>query len=118
MSKIESINKSSSRGANYKTEPYPLEFRESAVKLALDSNGPVSHIANNLGISKGTLYNWVSKATSKGSANANNSNIRIQSKNNSHMEEIKNLKTKLDKVTQERDLLKKAAAYFARESQQ
>lgn len=125
MSKNKSTNNhSKSRRAKYKTEPYPLEFRESAVKLALESNGPVAHIADDLGISHGTLYNWVSKATHKNSGSFdgyNGNNVKSVFRNsNSHIkteEENKRLKAELEKVTEECDLLKKAAAYFARDAQ-
>ncbi len=96
-------------------QPYPIEFKESAIKLALESDEPTSHVAQNLGIHKKTLYNWIHLYYKQKNGN-NNSTV---SKNHIHscIEENRRLKTEISKVTQERDLLKKAAAYFAREVQ-
>ena len=38
---------------------YPAEFKESAVKLAVESGRPVAQTARELGVSKDTLYSWV-----------------------------------------------------------
>jgi transposase len=44
-----------------KTKVYTSEFKASAVKLAVESERPLSHTARELGVSKDTLYGWVSK---------------------------------------------------------
>ena len=92
---------------------YPLEFRTSAVKLAIESDQPAAQIARDLGINNNTLYNWVNKYSNSYKNNQNN----MQVSNESCFEENKRLKKELTLVKQERDLLKKAAAYFAKESQ-
>lgn len=90
---------------------YTSEFKESAIKLALESDQPIAQTAVNLGIKKSTLYTWIQKYS--GSKTTIN-----KSKDNEHIyDENKRLKKELARVTQERDLLKKAAAYFAKESQ-
>ena len=94
-----------------KTKPkiYPAEFKESAVKLAIESKQPVARTAKELGITKTTLYSWVDKYS-----RPKESMVRTDE----HLyDELKRLKKDLARITQERDLLKKAAAYFARESQ-
>ena len=84
------------------------EFKESAVKLAIDSKRPVAQVAKELGITKTTLYTWVDKYS-----RAKEPMMRTDE----HLyDELKRLKKELVIVTQERDLLKKAAAYFAKES--
>jgi len=88
---------------------YSSEFRESAVKLAIESNHPIAQIAKELSIKKNTLYSWVDKY-SKPKEPAMRTDEHIYDEN-------KRLKKELARVIQERDLLKKAAAYFARESQ-
>lgn len=93
-----------------KTKPnvYSAEFKESAVKLAVESKQPVAQTAKELGITKTTLYSWVDKYS-----RPKESMVRTDE----HLyDELKRLKKDLARVTQERDLLKKAAAYFARES--
>lgn len=44
-----------------KPKIYSLEFRESAVKLANESNQPIAQTAGDLGINKNKLHTWVSK---------------------------------------------------------
>ena len=91
---------------------YPLEFKTSAVKLAVASDQSVAQIARDLGINDNTLHTWVSKYSNSNKINQNN-----MANNENSFEEIKRLKKELTLVKQERDLLKKAAAYFAKESQ-
>jgi transposase len=94
-----------------KTKPkiYPSEFKESAVKLAIEFKQPVAQTAKELGITRTTLYNWVDKYS-----RPKEPAMRTEE----HLyDELKRLKKDLARVTQESDLLKKAAAYFAKESQ-
>jgi len=89
-----------------KPNTYTLEFKESAVKLALDSDETIPQIANNLGVNANTLYTWVHNA----SKSKENNNVLTKETSD---EEIKRLKKQVLRLTQERDILKKAAAYFA-----
>ena len=91
---------------------YPLEFKTSAVKLAVESDQSVAQIARDLGVNDNTLYSWINKYSNSYKNNQNN----MQVNNESCFEENKRLKKELTLVKQERDLLKKAAAYFAKES--
>ena len=87
---------------------YPAEFKESAVKLAIESKQAVAQTAKELGITRTTLYNWVNKYSRP---------KEPLMRTDEHLyDELKRLKKDLARVTQERDLLKKAAAYFAKES--
>jgi transposase len=92
-----------------RSKPYPSEFKASSVKLAVESSVPIAQTAKNLGININTLHNWIAKYSPQKESS-------MQQKEH-HFDEIKRLKKELARVTQERDLLKKAAAYFARESQ-
>jgi len=87
---------------------YPLEFRVSSAKLAMESDQPMSQTARELGVSPKSLYGWVN--TYSGDHCKTNTSKEPQS------EEIKRLKKELSKVTLERDILKKAAAYFAKDA--
>lgn len=92
-----------------KAKLYTSEFKESAVKLANETRQPVAQTARELGITKTTLYAWVNKYSKPKD---------VIMRTDEHLyDELKRLKKDLAKVTQERDLLKKAAAYFAKESQ-
>jgi len=91
---------------------YPLEFKVSSAQLAVDSDQPISHTAKDLGINHNTLHNWMAKYS-----DSNHINHKNMSNNKAVcFEENKRLKKELAMVKQERDLLKKAAAYFAKES--
>lgn len=92
-----------------KTKTYPSEFKESAVKLAIESKNPMAQTARELGVNSNTLYTWVGKYSKPKES--------IMRTDEHLYDEVKRLKKELAKVTQERDLLKKAAAYFAKESQ-
>lgn len=95
--------------SNQQGKAYPSEFKESAVKLALESTNSVAQTARELGIKANTLYNWMSLYCNTKAANQPEREM-------SHpFDEIKRLKKELAQATQERDILKKATAYFAKE---
>lgn len=91
-----------------KYQNYSSEFKESAIKLVLESKQSVSQTAKNLGINANTLHNWINKFS--------NYEGGYSGSQEHHFDEIKRLKKELSRVTEERDLLKKAAAYFAKEA--
>ena len=91
-----------------KPNNYPSEFKESAVKLAIEADQPIAQTAKELGINVNTLHTWIGKYSRPKAASLRTTEH--------HFDEIKQVKKELARVTQERDLLKKAAAYFAKES--
>lgn len=90
---------------------YPEEFKQEAVRLVRDSARPVAQVARDLGISESLLYRW---RTQHRQAEAQGTTRAVQ---RTEAEELTHLKRELVRVTQERDFLKRAAAFFARESQ-
>ena len=90
---------------------YSMEFKESSVKLAIESAQPIAHTARELGINPNTLYTWINKYSIAPNANGS----KVHSDNRAY-DEIMKLKKELARVTQERDILKKVTAYFAKES--
>lgn len=94
-------------------ENYTAEFKAEAVKLVLEESRGITATAKQLGIAKQTLSGWLVKAHSAKLADANQSNKPTQSILEA---ENKRLKQALVRVEMERDILKKATAYFARES--
>ena len=46
-----------------KPKVYPSEFRESSVKLAIDSDQSIAQTARDLGVNPNTLHGWISKYT-------------------------------------------------------
>lgn len=90
---------------------YTAEFRESAVKLATEADQPVAQTARDLGVNENTLHTWINKYHRPKSSVSNG-------EDKEHLyDELKRLRKENRKLKEERDILKKATAYFARESQ-
>ena len=88
--------------------PYPPEFRREAVQLVRVSGRSVKEIASDLGVADQTLRNWVDRAeVDAGRAAGLSSDERA---------ELRELRRRVRTLEMERDVLKKAAAFFARES--
>lgn len=91
---------------------YTKEFREETVKLAMTDGVGVSEVASRVSISMKTLANWV-RATKDGKLE----NVGRTQKRPTEIEaELGQLKRELAEVKMERDLLRKFATYFAKES--
>lgn len=86
---------------------YTDEFRSEAVKQVIERGFTVIDVATRIGIPKHTLYEWVHKARKAAPAPGGSSE-------KSDAAEVRRLKAELKRVTEERDILKKAAAYFAK----
>jgi len=85
---------------------YPEEFKIQAVKQVTEKQLPVSEVAARLGVSVHSLYAWVKRYTKS-------QEQRVEEDDQSA--EVRRLRAELKRVTEERDILKKAAAYFAKE---
>jgi transposase len=89
--------------------PYPPEFRREAVELVRISEKPIAQVARDLGISNQTLHNWIKQAdVDTGKREGLTTDER---------EELRRLRRENRTLLQEREILKKAAAFFARESE-
>jgi transposase len=88
--------------------PHPPEFRQRAVELAREREKPIEHIARDLGISESCLRNWM--------AQADVDEGKREGLTTSEREEPRKLRSELRVVKMERDILKKAAAFFATEN--
>ena len=97
-----------------RTSKYSKEFKDSTVQLILNNNESVVKVAADLDINSKTLYHWVTMY--KKEHNIPVTHSRISNKNESLDEENKRLRHELKIVKQERDILKKATAYFAKET--
>lgn len=87
------------------------EFKLEAVRLLELGQKPATQLALELGIQRNQLYKWQAQLKKRGEKafrGAGQKPLAEQS-------EVERLKRELKKVTEERDILKKAAAYFAKE---
>ena len=88
--------------------PHPPEFRQRAVELARLREKPVSRIAEDLGISESCLRGWV--------ARADIDEGRREGVSSRERDELVELRRELRVTKMENEILKRAAAYFAREN--
>jgi len=89
--------------------PHPPEFRQRAVELARQGSKPVAKIAKDLGISDSCLRNWMAQAD----ADENGSPVKLTS---AEKKELAELRRRTKQLELENEILKRAAAYFAREN--
>ena len=91
------------------TPPYSLEFRREAVRLLRTSGRPVPQLAEELGCSPQSLRNWARRLdVDEGRAEGLSSDER---------EELRRLRREVRTLTEEREILRKAAAFFAKDSE-
>jgi transposase len=88
---------------------YDKEFKISAVKLVLDSGKSVDTVAKDLGISSNSLFNW-KKQYMQDAQNAFPGKGRLRPDE----EELRKKDKEIAMLKMERDILKKAIAYFAK----
>ena len=93
-------------------EIYTAELKSEVVKLVLDHGQGVIAVSQRMGIPKATLSTWVNKAQS--SLFASTQGIKVTSLDLEA--ENKRLKQALARAEMERDILKKATAYFAKDT--
>jgi len=87
---------------------YPAECKERAVKLAVEAGQPIAQSARDLGVNENTLHTWIGKYH-----RTERQDKQVQDE---HLyEELKRLRKENARLKEERDILKKAAAYFAQQ---
>ncbi len=91
-----------------RTRPaYPLEFRRETVQLVRDGRS-IADVAKGLGVSQQTLRNWCRQTDVDAG--------RREGLSSDDREELMQLRRRVRVLEQEREILKRAAAYFARDS--
>jgi len=89
--------------------PYTREFKLEAVRLLRTGEKPAAQVARELGVKRTLLYRWREAAAAEGDAAFSAKPGRKPSA------EVARLTRELAAVREERDILKKAAVYFAKE---
>lgn len=89
--------------------PHPAEFRRRAVQLAREKTKPIAELAKELQISESCLRNWIAQDD----ADNNGSDTQLTSKEKNELADLRRDKRRLEA---ENEILKRAAAYFAREN--
>jgi len=87
---------------------YPKEFREGAIKLAREGERPIREIAQSLGIAESCLRRWLAQ-------DQVDRHERDDGLTSSEREELRQLRRENARLKQEQEILRKAAAFFARE---
>src|SRR6266542_404413 len=96
------------RGSNFQ-RPYPPEFRREAVALYRRGGATLREVASDLGVSSESCRMWGKQAASDaGETNGLSTEERV---------ELRELRRRVRTLEQEREILKKAAVFFARESE-
>jgi transposase len=90
---------------------YPEEFRREAVALALSSDDSRAAVARRLGVNETTLRNWVAAQLAEEARQGDPLAVTA-----SEFEELRRLRKENAELRTEREILRKAAAYFAQET--
>ena len=93
-----------------KQKRYDKEFKGQAIKLALSSSQPIHKTAKELGVKETTLYSWIKTNRDTYIQEAGEKGIDVHN-------ELSKLRKENARLKEEREILKKAAAFFAKESQ-
>jgi transposase-like protein len=93
-----------------KRKSFTAEFKREAVRLLEGTHKPAADLARELGIRRNQLYKWKEQLTRRSQQAFPGHGHRRESG-----DELSRLRHELERVKEERDLLKKAAAYFAKE---
>ena len=89
---------------------YDSEYKAEAVKLVLKHGVSKSQVCQDLGLGKSTLEKWVSEFK------RNSAGVSVTAVTESEKEELKRLRKENNVLRMERDILKKATAFFAKGS--
>jgi transposase len=90
------------------TPRYSKEFKKEAVQLLRSSDRSIPQLAKELGVSDGSLRNWLKQA--------NIDEGKTEGLTTQERQELARLRREVKILQQEREILKKAAAFFAREN--
>lgn len=95
-----------------KRKTFSKEFKQEAVILLEQGRKPPAEIARELGINRNQLYKWQEQINAKGSEA-----FPGKGRRSGKDDDVAKLKRENERLKEENDILKKAARYFARESE-
>jgi transposase len=91
--------------------PYPPEFRVETVRLLRSGAATIRQVSEDVGVSQQTLRNWLRQADL-------DNGRRNDGLTSSEQEELRRLRRRVRVLEQEREILRRAAVFFARETDQ
>lgn len=89
--------------------PYPREFRVEAVRLVRETGRSINQTARDLGCSPEALRSWLKQTDL-------DAGVRTDGLTTAEREELRHLRREVRVLREEREILKKAAAFFAKET--
>jgi transposase len=89
-----------------KVNQYTEDFKVSSPKLAREGDKTIAQTARDLGVSVSTLHGWIARYVDQPSGSEADDSVPAH-------DELKRLRKENARLKQERDILKKATAYFA-----
>lgn len=92
-----------------KKKTYSPEFKREAVRLLMTEDKPVTELARELGVKRSLLYAW------RDQQRQSDAELEAGQARKSSSKELERLKSENKELKEELEILKKAAAYFARE---
>jgi transposase len=95
--------------ADKKRKKYDRQFKIDAVSLVVNGERSVSEAARDLGIEANMLHRWKQKLTTEGSES-----FPGKGRLSSQEEELRRLRRELEQVKEDREILKKALAFFSK----
>lgn len=93
-----------------KRAKHSAEYKQEALRRIIDGKEPIASVADDLGLARETLYRWMREYRSNP-----NQAFRGSGKLTSQDEEIRKLRQENSRLKEEREILKKAATFFAKE---
>lgn len=94
-----------------KRSRHTAEYKREALRRVIEDKEPAAAVAKSLGLSRETLYRWI-REYRENPRDAFPGNGKMTSQD----EEIRQLRRKVAQLEEEREILKKAATFFAKES--
>ncbi|MES2744444.1 MAG: transposase [Bdellovibrionota bacterium] len=101
-------SKSSSKSARNRRKFSP-EFKAEAVRLSREPGQSIAQVAKDLGVANGVLRNWIKQSDADNSAGKSNILTTVEK------EELSALRKEVKQLRVEREILRKAAVFFAKE---